>query len=1103
MSREQTNTTEIRQQIRDSLDHLAHVLPGQAPIKDFVHHNTLHGFQHLPFPEALAASRRLTGARGYLPLERYRQLFHQGRIERQDLLSSIDDDPDLEADTIIIESAEIEIRRREVYLAALTLPLQPVTGCQLNWRMDETRALEKLDGELPDEIRKALLKRAKAQGMETESALTVDLWQACLEALHLPASQPHPEELLDLAPEQAETMLHDMLEGTDETKSASATQLMRQSANERLGQLIEKIGRQHSMRDFLLCLTGEDLLDEIRPQLVRQLSNFLDQGYAGWRPQETRQGFYNFWLSQIMQDPNWLMQGITGWRQHLELMHEDPMETIISELERMGLDQTRWCGYLERLALELPGWSGMVLWRHNHPDYQDLAAKIDMIDYLAVRLVLERIYAHNLCARLFQIESSLDMLRWYFRHNHDEFTVREALFNGRLPEYLASRAQRAVHMPVNQSSQAAGSPWIHLSHLIWTWRHSGMQERSDQPTLCQGAWPLFLIAQYLGLIGEDIRNLDQMQIATLFDCLDRLDEDRAGYLWLQAYERHYREQILKALAKNRGRGAWKRRDETPLAQLVFCMDDREEGIRRHLEELLPGVETLGAAAHYNVPHNWRGLDDKGVTPLSPVVPAPVIPVHEVCEHATAKDQTKGEKHQRLQDRLSGLAEFILQEGRRGLLLPSLMAMVAAPFALIHLAGKILMPRTFGQSVQTAKSWFLPEVSTEIDFIAPNESPEATIESPRVGFTDKEQADRVETLLRNTGLTHGHSPLVAIIGHGSHNQNNPHASAYNCGACAGHFSGPNARLVAAMANRAEVRTLLAERDICIPDNCHFIGAEHDTCNDLIEWYDLSEVPAGLGPRLQQIRQALAQATRQHAQERCRRFASAPARPDPRQAFAHVAGRGLDFSQARPELGHATNACAFIGRRAMSRGAFFDRRAFLISYDASQDPQGEVLERHLLINGAVGAGISLEYYFSTVDNEGYGCGSKVMHNVTGFLGVMEGASSDLRTGLPQQMIEIHEAMRLLVVVEASTEILSRIYQRQPPLQELVGNGWVQLVAMDPDNGGLHRFLPDQGWIEWQPDETRPLATVAHSADWYLGSDGPLSPALIEISREPSHG
>lgn len=182
--------------------------------------------------------------------------------------------------------------------------------------------------------------------------------------------------------------------------------------------------------------------------------------------------------------------------------------------------------------------------------------------------------------------------------------------------------------------------------------------------------------------------------------------------------------------------------------------------------------------------------------------------------------------------------------------------------------------------------------------------------------------------------------------------------------------------------------------------------------------------------------------------------------------------------------------------MSRGVFFDRRVFLISYDPAQDADGRILEATLLTAGPVGAGISLEYYFSTVDNEGFGCGTKVMHNVAGLLGVMEGASSDLRTGLPQQMIEIHEAMRLLVVVEQTSELLGAIYQRQPALQALIGNGWIVLAAKHPESAEIQLFDPLHGWQRWNENagdafgiKPAALPEVERSVDWFLGHSEPL--------------
>ncbi|MEW8458067.1 MAG: DUF2309 domain-containing protein [Candidatus Thiodiazotropha sp.] len=1101
MSEGQRKRSDIRQQIREAVDHLQHILPSQAPIRDFVHHNTLHGFQHLPFREAVATARAVTGARGFMPLEKYRDYYRQGRISHDDLVSCVEKEQDLQPEATVAQTDQASLSRLDVILAVMTMGYRPVSGCQLNWQIEENRVLERLRADLPKSSRERLLKQAREAGMMSEQEAVGDLWDACLQVLHLQQNATHPEELLDLAPEQAETLLHDMLDDgrSDQGTPHTTAQLMQQTANDQLEWLLGRLGRDFTMRELLLALTGHDLLDDIRPQLIRDLSNFLDQGVASWRPASRAEGFYRYWSSRVELDLDWQLRDIEGWRQHLELLQSDPLETIISELHRLGLKRDNWCGYLERLALELPGWSGMVLWRHNNPGYESLAAQVEMLDYLAVRLVLERIHAHHLCARLFNIESSIDMLRWHFRHHADEFTVREALFNSRLPEYLASRAQRAVHAPSHGDGDEGSARWQHLAQLIWTWRQSrGSYESNSRPTLCQGAWPLFQLMQQLGWCGAEVRCLAYQQIEAIFQTVDALDEDRMGYIWLGAYEKHYRDEILTALAQNRGRGAWPVRDERPAAQVIFCMDDREEGTRRHLEEIYPEVETLGTAAHFNVPHNWRGLDDRCAAAQAPVIPAPVIPVHEVREMPAEEDLENGRAHQQRHRLLNKGHRLLLQNTRRGLLIPGAMSAFAAPITLGVLIGKIVAPRPFGRLLAYLQRRIEKPVTTRIAFSAPNESPEATVESPRLGFTDSEQADRVQAMLKGMGLLDGFAPLVAIVGHGSVNQNNPHTSAYNCGACSGRFSGPNARLVAAMANRGEVRAILGERGIEIPQDTWFIGALHDTCGETIEWFDLDLVPDALRQARERLVAACEQACQLHAQERCRRFASAPGQPSPHKALNHVVGRALDFSQVRPELGHATNACAFIGRRSISRGAFFDRRAFLISYDASHDPDGEVLERHLLINGAVGAGINLEYYFSTVDNERYGCGSKVTHNVTGFLGVMEGASSDLRTGLPRQMIEIHEAMRLLAVVEASTETLTAIYQRQPPIQELVGNGWVVLVAMDPQSGELQRFEPEGGWLPWQPGD-RPVPKVNRSAEWYSGSNVPLRPALIRTPEE----
>jgi hypothetical protein len=305
----------------------------------------------------------------------------------------------------------------------------------------------------------------------------------------------------------------------------------------------------------------------------------------------------------------------------------------------------------------------------------------------------------------------------------------------------------------------------------------------------------------------------------------------------------------------------------------------------------------------------------------------------------------------------------------------------------------------------------------------------------------------------------------------------------------------------MANDPRVRQLLAAEGLSIDASTWFVGAQRNTCNNTVVFFDDDLIPPGCQLLFQRAKAAIETARRREAHERCRRFDAVPRWYPPLAALAHVQGRAADLAQPRPEYGHATNAFCIIGRRMRTRGLFLDRRAFLVSYDPTDDGDGAILARIMAAVVPVVAGISLEYYFSYVDPSGYGCGTKLPHNVTSLLGVMDGAQSDLRAGLPWQMVEIHEPTRLALVVEGTPERVRHVVQANPAIERLVSNRWMWVACLDADSGTLwewrfNRFVPHAA--------EHPLMVVTgDSATWYQGKRGFLPPAAIVPDGATSSG
>lgn len=596
-------------------------------------------------------------------------------------------------------------------------------------------------------------------------------------------------------------------------------------------------------------------------------------------------------------------------------------------------------------------------------------------------------------------------------------------------------------------------------------------------------------ARVVSLSADEINRLSEAEwasfVAETRSC-NGLERRRILHL---AYERWHEREILRGLASHRNYRGLFELEAVPAAQVFFCIDEREESMRRALEEVDPAVETFSVAGFFGVAVDYKGIDDPHGAALCPVV---VKPQHAVLEQPTAEDGVLLEKRRLRRQLLGRLMRHSFISSRtlvRGWISTSALGLIS----VVPLIAHLLAPRRYAQLREWLNRAFLPEPRTELTLMRNTAQSQDSVTGLLTGFAPAEKTERVASVLGPAGLRRGFARLVVVLGHGSTSLNNPHESAHDCGACGGRRGGPNARLFAAMANRAEVRVHLQKQGIEIPPDTWFIGGYHDTCSDDVELFDLEALPEMHRADLDRISDSLGRAKARNAQERARRFESCPAHATPDEALRHVEERSEHLAEPRPEYGHCTNAICIVGRRSLTRGLFLDRRAFLASYDACQDPDDQSLAAVLAAVVPVCAGISLEYYFSFVDNDRYGCGTKLPHNVTGLVGVMDGHASDLRTGLPWQMVEIHEPVRILFVIETTPQRLMKVVNASAALRQLVENRWIRVATIDPESGCVH-IRRDDGFEEFAgPVERLPVALS--SAEWFGGKIEHLAMASIQ--------
>lgn len=524
-------------------------------------------------------------------------------------------------------------------------------------------------------------------------------------------------------------------------------------------------------------------------------------------------------------------------------------------------------------------------------------------------------------------------------------------------------------------------------------------------------------------------------------------------VWQAALEAGYQRELACRL---RYPGALDRISGQPEVQAAFCIDVRSEPLRRALEAVRPGVRTIGFAGFFGIPAAYTPLGTNIKRPQLPGLLAPRIAIRDHIaipgDNRTDDPSLEPALTRDRQDRLAQATQWRSASRWPG-----------ASFSFVEAAG-------LGYLGKLAE-WISPRrrrrPRDDLTGLPTRYRPFCRPEI--VGLDAAAKADLAAGVLHAMGLERHFAPLVLLVGHGSQSHNNAHAAGLDCGACCGQTGEVNARSLARLLNEPEVRATLVERGIVIPPSTWFVAALHNTTTDEIEGFDLDLMPTLSHALWLELRGALEQAGDQVRRERALALGLDP-RADYHALLDRLRRRANDGAQTRPEWGLGGNASFIIAPRARTHGVVLQGRSFLHDYDASQDPDGTLLELLMTAPMLVTHWINWQYHASTSDPRRLGSGNKLLHNVVGgTIGVFEGNGGDLRIGLPRQSLHdgkrwMHEPLRLTVVIDAPRAAIERVLASHAVVRQLVDNGWLHLWRFE--GAWLQRYAGGTwNFIEWE--------------------------------------
>jgi len=502
--------------------------------------------------------------------------------------------------------------------------------------------------------------------------------------------------------------------------------------------------------------------------------------------------------------------------------------------------------------------------------------------------------------------------------------------------------------------------------------------------------------------------------------------DRQSILWVwqRALELSFQQSLHKKLLTPAVPGVNKCH-----LQVAFCIDVRSEPMRRALEAQSTAIQTIGFAGFFGLPLEYASLSGNYVRPQLPGLLKPAI---------TASQQ-----------QVSGQARKDQQALENGLHHHRASAAPPSTFGLVEALG-------IGKAFNLIKNSFAPaddehtvnHIDTSLPWSLSKNGEEISLQ---------EMVDLAAGILGAMGLTDNFAPRVLLLGHGSCSANNPQAAALDCGACGGQTGEVNVKVLVQLLNDENVREGLAKQGITIPSQTLFVAGLHNTTTDVISCFGQSD---GESEDWQQWLQRATQLA-----QRQRAGSLGIAESDTKVLSGRFTERSRNWAEIRPEWGLADNAGFVVAPRARTRGIDLQGRCFLHDYDWRQDSDFGVLELIMTAPMVVTNWINLQYYASVTDNEKYGSGNKLLHNVVGGnIGVFEGNGGDLRIGLAKQSLHDgeqwrHQPLRLSVYIAAPRDAMDSIIAKHQAVADLLNHNWLYLFQLDDSGEEIWRYCDGQ--------------------------------------------